>query len=874
MRFSFSRLTLTAATTALFAFGVMGDGQPAWAARMLAPVSDWSVNKIDVQEGHAYCTMVRHYDANAVLTFAKNAVREGTIAFDFQRNAFDLTRAYPVTLQAGAETRQYSVRPASNSAIIMRTSTDEGLFRAMAQSGALNVMIDDESFTVDLSGYTNAFRDLEECSGAQPVIVADGDKQVRPPMIAPRADLQDHVAQQDKQVSALVSENADLVKTLENERSSFREKLARDRAARQGIAGASANTANPQSLRESQLLEQLAEAESNNAALLRRIAGLEERLANTGVSLNPDINAAIRERDQQIAALLDDNGKLHKMLETERMQRGDIGAKSSDGQDGLIRNLEQQIASLQQQNNELQKALNAERMGSRRQSPEVVVKEVIREVPVATGVMGNDEWEERLVEAETAVLSAQAERDEYRALLQRERARLKEMADIGQQIGTVDNSQSNMTETIRRLEEEKINLIRQLEYAKRGGDLSKVETASAADVQQLQARLDSLLSESENAKKQLRAMAADKQALESQLNAARLQLAEAQKQKSSDRIQQIVNHGGTGASPEIRTLEAEIAALEAQNLALREDMAARANRGNAVLDEQYNRRLQMMEQENIRLSQALAAEKSKQGITETRPIPRQPEIVNAAPQPLAPQPAMVQDLPQVVVADQRVSEPVPLDGGAIRRENSARLRNKITGKPIDVATPVAAVATVPVVATPLAQPVPQQQVNLPAAQPAPVQQQKALSGDEIRQLVSRAQIPLATQVERVPNVSGPDFAAFRWDTGYVYGSAEQSVMPNAAAFQQSVNQYINKTQSRCAGAFDKTIVPVAAPNGLQASAVDIACIDNNVDGAAASVLFFAHNGMFYALAHESGIADLQTAMDMRDKLAMSLGSVF
>jgi len=798
VRSSFSRLTLTAAATALLACGFAnGD---VW-AKMLTPATQWTIDKVAVQEGHAYCTMVRRYDEDTVVTFAKNAVREGTVAFDFQRSVFDVTRPYPVTLQAGSVRRQYSVRPASNSAIIMRTGTDEALFYAIDKENSLDVIIEGESFTINLGGhvgdkYASAFDELDDCSGTQQVKAARAERDNV--LSAPHEELQNHVRQQDDKVNVLLAENTDLVKTLEGERTSFREKLAKNMAT-EGLG--------EQTLREKQLLAQLADVEASNAALLRRIAGLEKQVADNSDPMNPDINTAIRERDQQIAALMNDNRELHKMLATERTQRENLGASREDSQITLVHTLEQQIVSLQKQNVDLQTALRNVR----------AMKEVVRKVPVATGVTGHDELEERLVEAETAVLSAQAERDEYRALLQRERARLKEVADIDHQISNVDNSHVNMSETIRRLEEEKVNLVRQLEYAKRGGDLSDTAAISADNIRirQLQTRLDSVVRESETARQQLRSMAMDKQALESQLNAARLQLAEAQKQKSSERIQKIVTHGGTGTSPEIRALEVEIAALEAQNLSLREDMAARANRGNKALDEQYTKRLQVIEQENIRLARDLAAEKMKQATVEANGMPKMPQ-----------QPSVRQR--SVSLQD-------------IQREQPWRSNIQIPHKTANSA-------------------------QYPMA---------SLSGDEIKQLVARSQIPMTAQIERVNHVSGPDFAAFRWDTGRVYGSGEQSTMPNASAFQQSVNQYISKTQSRCASAFDKTMIPVSSPNGLQVSAVDIACIDpRNAEGVAASVLFFAHNGMFYAVAHESAIDDLQTAMDMRDKLANNLASVF
>ena len=55
---------------------------------------------------------------------------------------------------------------------------------------------------------------------------------------------------------------------------------------------------------------------------------------------------------------------------------------------------------------------------------------------------------------------------------------------------------------------------------------------------------------------------------------------------------------------------------------------------------------------------------------------------------------------------------------------------------------------------------------------------------------------------------------------------------------------------------------------------DIACVDNQGQGHAASILFFAKNGMFYALAHEADMNSFEIAMDMRERLSGALKSVF
>lgn len=850
VRRSFLKFTLTA-TIALVA-GAGGYSQPAAAARMLAPLSEWAVNQVAVDSGNGYCTLTRQYETDSVVTFARNAKGEGTIAFDFQRSVFDVTRPYPVTLRAGDLVRQYVVRPVNNSAIIMRTSTDASLFQAMQRSNALEVTIDSETFAIDIGGYGDAFIKLNGCANVKTPPVAARREQ--PPTSSPASPaspaavtgLQSRLSASDAEMDRLMAENAALRRTLESERIGFRERLQQ---ANTGTGAAV--TASP----DRELLQKLAEVENKNAELLRRIAGMEQQLSAQTPSFNPDTTSVLAERNSQITMLEGENNRLQQMLDEERRKRVAMeaelavagaaagnGAPAAQQPSALSDELQQQIAALQEQNNALKQAL----VSARSAEPEVIVKEIVKEVPMNIDPSAPEsEMIMRLAEAQTAAMAARAERDEYRALLQRERGRLREMAELGQQISGNDSGQINMTETIRRLEAEKIDLLRQLEFAKRNANPAARQDNEQA-LNALQGRLESVMQESAAAKQKLELMSADRQALQAQLEEARAEAAAARQQITASRVDRIAN---ASTDTEIKALESEIAALEAQNRILREDLAARENRSVvsqantqeivAAIEDKYAKRFAAVEQENIRLSRALNAERTKQ--------PQAVEKIVEVERPVY-APAVTAALPSVS-AQQRVSPP------------AVPLRNKITGRPVGAAQP--AVASQRQVAPPS-----------PVTESQPAQRQMAsLSGDEIRQLVMRSDIPLVTGIERVADVSGPDFAAFRWDTGQVYGSAEQSKLSNPRAFEDSVARYIQKTESRCSGSFDKTLVPVRSSGNLAASAVDIACVGGS-GGAAASILFFAHNGMFYAVAHETDLNGFQTAMDMRDRLANNLSAVF
>ena len=321
-----------------------------------------------------------------------------------------------------------------------------------------------------------------------------------------------------------------------------------------------------------------------------------------------------------------------------------------------------------------------------------------------------------------------------------------------------------------------------------------------------------------------------KQLLMAQQNAeaARVKLAQVQ-------VSQLAENNNQSRQ-QLKTLQAEIAALEAQNTVLRKDVSqykqsATDQAKMAMFQSQQQVRLAVAPQPQVAVQPQMPAVE-----TQLQPAP-QPQKVNAEEQ-------------------RRRSLPV-LDTQIQRQALASQILQQSQVQPVQArpAAPVTAAAIAP-------------QVIQAAQQARPV-----LSGNEIKTIVSRAKLPLVANVDRIDHVSGPDFAAFRWDTGVVYGSGEQSRIGNISGFNNTVQNYINKTKSRCTGSFDQTLTDRSI-DGVNVKVADIACVDENANGVAASILFFIHQGMFYALAHEADMNTFETAMDMRDRLANSIGAIF
>ena len=117
----------------------------------------------------------------------------------------------------------------------------------------------------------------------------------------------------------------------------------------------------------------------------------------------------------------------------------------------------------------------------------------------------------RLADAETQAMSFKAERDEYRRLLQNERKRLKNMGEMAGQISGIQGQSNDLVADIRRLEKEKVELIRELEFVKSSVDPSMLPSEGN------QKALDNLFGQLDYMKAELSKLAIEKKSLKTQL---------------------------------------------------------------------------------------------------------------------------------------------------------------------------------------------------------------------------------------------------------------------------------------------------------------------------------------------------------------------
>ncbi len=140
--------------------------------------------------------------------------------------------------------------------------------------------------------------------------------------------------------------------------------------------------------------------------------------------------------------------------------------------------------------------------------------------------------------------------------------------------------------------------------------------------------------------------------------------------------------------------------------------------------------------------------------------------------------------------------------------------------------------------------------------------------DDMARLLTRAQISFGGALQKVSADNDPG-VAYGWESAGVFGSAEQEIMDGPGQFEEKARRYISKTEARCQGDFASVPVMTERTGDIQVSSYEIACVSGQ-GGAAASLVFYSDGQTFTAIAHESDMAMMDIAMDIRDRLARSL----
>lgn len=133
----------------------------------------------------------------------------------------------------------------------------------------------------------------------------------------------------------------------------------------------------------------------------------------------------------------------------------------------------------------------------------------------------------------------------------------------------------------------------------------------------------------------------------------------------------------------------------------------------------------------------------------------------------------------------------------------------------------------------------------------------------IKSLLQKAGLSVGG-VQKASGMAGAE--NFGWtDGGNVKGTA--SVKTASGDFDGMVNQYIAHQKSQCGGG-DFASMPSPSNSGAakRMALYEVACV-NGGNSTSSSMLFFEDQGRFIAISNEIGAADMDIAMDSRDKIA-------
>ncbi|MGB4106249.1 MAG: hypothetical protein WBK55_00455 [Alphaproteobacteria bacterium] len=140
----------------------------------------------------------------------------------------------------------------------------------------------------------------------------------------------------------------------------------------------------------------------------------------------------------------------------------------------------------------------------------------------------------------------------------------------------------------------------------------------------------------------------------------------------------------------------------------------------------------------------------------------------------------------------------------------------------------------------------------------------------VPQILGNAGIVSPEAVNVVTSASGSDKVAYQWKSDKVYGSAIQRPLSDPSRFESQVQEYLAQTKKRCGHDFAAVADGSTEQNGTRIDTYEIACVGTGVNSSA-SLVFFNKGDTFTVLAHEAPADDLESAMDIRDRLVKAIG---
>lgn len=915
---STSLFTSAAVLTTLLATGAYYNAAWAQKGTALAPITKWAITKVDGAEaqGGAYCALARRFRQNTILTVARNQDSETSVALDFQTNKLSTAENIKIVLDPGAgEQRSYYITPISDQAFVVRLGRDNKFFDALKTTGFLRVDAGGDSYTFNLEDIDAGSSQLDSC------LVSIGGSASAPrgeDMRQANAPVQTEIESLRQDVENLRRENMKLsgladrgdagdgggyvtehlsgeAEELQQENARLREQVSLSGvSAGQAYGDASAlNSLERENMRlKGELASmQLHWTDDDMRSLRQKVSVLESenRDLRSDLSTLPDAGK-FRQNQAELFTLKEENRRLQNLLEN----RGNIVVAD---------NVQSELENLRSENERLSGDLLESRQKLAQaevQPPPAIVAPPVVAAPALQQKVDEllaqlRQKDEKLVEMSHLTLE-----------VENLKARNKELEEKLAAVGADPGKIAELNEKIRNLEEENNRLITQLQQANANADakpdaklaeLTKENTdlkqqiesmkSNAKDAEALHVEVEKLRQENETLKNarpeqiaeitetdhaELEKLRKENEELKQKLSELNSQVAEASALR--DKLAE--------QTKKTETLETELKKA-AENTAKPEGAAASPTQCVAQVDKikrdaevKKQSDMQALARENIGLKRMLSkyvppqesgqayspAAAARAGAAE--------KLLDAKEMPITVKSGRGADEPwqgyepvtEAQQQEQRMIHALKEEPSAAKPKSGAKGEDIAwNAPPLEKAAPppVRKTSQPPVDAMAHKAPVEMPAQKGPAFKPA----------FSIPDTLVSAKIVPANAVHVVDKVSGPGKVAYQWESGAVYGSAEQVPLGDAAAFDSEVKKYLEKTQKRCPGDFAVAPDNTVSVDSGRVDSYEIACVGKNVSSSA-SLLFINKSGSFTVMAHEAPTDKMAEAMSMRDRVLKAI----
>jgi len=853
-------------------------GTAAAAGGTLQPNSDWAVSKLAAAQsgGNPYCALARRFSNNLILTLARNSQDESSLAIDFQETALNNTQSYHVKVSPGfGQDRAFNVRPVSGKALVIRLGQDYAFHDALNRSGSLAVNISGEDYKFNLPDFSDGQKKLSEClvtlvepaAGGAPVAARNTAAMTPPPpsvnarssasVSTPLMTSSNTVISSPSKtkvdtaaVQELREENMRLRNALERERRIYEDRLLQESAG-SSVAAELNEKVRILEMENGQLQQQLAykpapadvSCPMPDTSAQQAMAMEIETLRGENMALQQDIE---RQRAQYT--------QLEAELAQARQQSETMAATQTDTQTSAQINAQQIAAS--QARTEAENAIAAtlrERV-KRLEEENKALKSA--SVQSASGIEGSVSLAQ-LRSIEEQLRFVQDDRDRLLAQI--------ENRVEGKQSGLLDISSDNwnLEQATRRFNEA------EREIRRLGRQLEEQRTQCAMQKKELEYMLfDPEVAEQEQISRLLK-LETENSAYQDQLSMVELEKSEYE-QKLVMMEQELASIENTAVDvsayeQKITALESNLASIEAAAgaVSIDEKALAQLELENAALREEsqnlalYKQSLSQDKQALVQEKQALA-ERTKTLVSEKEALVQQiaaletalaqiPTGAGTAATSYAPPPS-VEAQPVGLQARSSYDSAVGYEAQEVSYAQDYTGDYQNTPPAAPAAVSAASVKNV--------------------AYTAQTSSVDTITATALQAILTSARIPLQSAVELV-DADPQGFASFSWDAGGLYGSAEQQPMGDLSRFDDYVRAYLEKTKSRCQGDFASVPISAEQAGSIRVSSYEIACVSGQ-GGASASIVFFNDGNAFTAIAHESGLENMDSAMDARENLTTLL----